>query len=279
MENICQKYAKEQSNNFFFHIYSFIYIKANLPVNLRVWLEIVQTSRLLCRVFLCSDDMSKSKMNPIKCKDIIDTKNINQVKSIINHTTITPEQEKEREIQAKKQSEVEVLPVVSDTKPNSPPEDFSEVECFSRGDFLELNDLEDPESHSSSSQNSSCPSNLSEECFGSPDFMRDLEEEVEKSIKQEQFSSSGYRCSVSIMEDDVVLQPALSVSSVLCDSVQGGVAETPSTSSGVDKTLMEKSMQSKNEGTLSSDGARSEEKKGGSSRSNKFRTYFCFAAF
>lgn len=68
-------------------------------------------------------------------------------------------------------------------------------------------------------------------------------------------------------------------SSVLRGSVRGGVAETPSTSSGADKTLTDKSVQLKSEGTSSSNGARREEKKGGSSRSNKFRTYFCFAAF
>ncbi|XP_057765995.1 NAC domain-containing protein 41-like isoform X1 [Salvia miltiorrhiza] len=204
-----------------------------------------KATRLLCRVFLCSDQISRSKMNPQNCKNVIESKNINPVKSINSDTNITTHQDTERESQAKRECEV-----VSDTKPNSPPQDLSELECFSRGDFLELNDLEDPESHSSSSQNSSCPSKLSEEYFGSTDFLRDLEEEVEKSYRQEQFSSLGYRFS---MQSDVVLQAAVSGSSVLCDSVKG--AETPSTSAG---------------------SSTREEKKAGF---NKLRTYFCFATF
>lgn len=75
---------------------------------------------------------------------------------------------------------------------------------------MELDDLEDPESHSSSSRNSSCPSNLSEEYFGSADFLRDLEEEIDNSLKQEQISSSSYKFSTSTMQNDVVLQPPLS---------------------------------------------------------------------
>lgn len=100
--------------------------------------------------------------------------------------------------------------MASDGKPNSPPEDFSEQECFARGDFLELDDLKDPESHSSSSRNSSCTSKLSEDYFGEADFMRDLEEEVENSLKKEQVSSSGYRFGTSITQNEVVLQPPLS---------------------------------------------------------------------
>lgn len=98
-------------------------------------------------------------------------------------------------------------------KPNSSPEYFSEEDCISRGDFLELNDLAIPGSHSSSSQNSSCPSNISEVSFGSSAFLRDIEE-VANTLKQEeeqqQLPSSGYRFTASVMPNDVVLQPVLS---------------------------------------------------------------------
>lgn len=72
------------------------------------------------------------------------------------------------------------FPVEADTKPNSSPQVFWEPEYVSRGDFLELNDLEDPVSHSSSSQNSSCPSKLSDEYFDSSAFLRIMEEEEKK---------------------------------------------------------------------------------------------------
>ncbi|KAL1564449.1 NAC domain-containing protein 41-like isoform X2 [Salvia divinorum] len=232
-----------------------------------------KASRLLCRVFLCGDDMMISQ----NCKHIIESKNLNPVKSIKPDTNVTSDQDTEHEPRANRESDVGTL----DVKPSSPPGDFSKLECFSKGDFLELNDLVDPESHSSSSQNSSCPSKLSEEYFGSSDnfgssdFLRDLEEEMEKSYRQEQFSSSCHKFSTQIVQNDVVLQPALAGS-----SVRGDVAETPSTSTGTDATVKDKRMQSKAEGSWTSSAAAREEKKGGgSSKINKFRTYFCFAAF
>lgn len=66
---------------------------------------------------------------------------------------------------------------------------------------------------------------------------------------------------------------------MLCNSVRGDVAVNPSTSTGTDKTLTDKRVQSKTEGISNSDAAPREEKKGGSSKTNKFRTYFCFATF
>lgn len=96
-------------------------------------------------------------------------------------------------------------------KPNSPPEYFfEEADCISRGDFLELDDLDIPGSHSSSSQNSSCPSNISEESFGSSAFLRDIEEVANTLKQEEQLSSTGYRFTASVMPNDIVLQPALS---------------------------------------------------------------------
>ncbi|XP_042064850.1 NAC domain-containing protein 41-like isoform X1 [Salvia splendens] len=245
-----------------------------------------KASRLLCRVFLCGDDISRSKMISQNCKNIIESKNLNPVKSIKPDANVTSDQDMEHEPRANRENDVGTLAMASDVKPSSPPGDFSEGECFSRGDFLELDDLQDPESHSSSSQNSSCPSKLSEEYFGSDhfgssDFLRDLEEEVEKSCREEQFSRSCHRFSAQIVQNNVVLQPALPGSSVVYDSVRGDVAETPSTSPGADETSNDKKVHSKAEGAAStSNGATREEKKsGGSSRINKFKTYFCFAAF
>ncbi|KAH6778824.1 hypothetical protein C2S52_010061 [Perilla frutescens var. hirtella] len=259
--------------------------------------------RLLCSIFQCKDYSSRSEMNPQKCKTIIESKNINPVVSVNPETKINSDQDAGNKSEAKRESEVGAFPVVADPKPNSPLEEFSEAECFSRGDFLELDDLRDPESHSSSSQNSSCPSKLSEEYFGSSAFLRDIDEAV-NSYKEEQLSSSGYRFSTSVVQNDVILQPPLSGTSVLCGpDVRADAIETSRTSSDTDKSLLtDKRVQgnstkrhnpeSKTEGTSNpqSAGAPStsrnnaaspseERKSGGSGRMKKFRTYFCFAAF
>ncbi|GFQ04887.1 NAC domain-containing protein 78, partial [Phtheirospermum japonicum] len=84
----------------------------------------------------------------------------------------------------------------------------SELDCFLRGDYLELNDLEDRESHSSSSRNSSCLSKSSDDEFDASAFLRDIEKEEYNSLHGKQ-SSSRYNFT-SVRPDEVVLQPAAS---------------------------------------------------------------------
>lgn len=98
--------------------------------------------------------------------------------------------------------EVGEVPVVA----NSPPLDLWESECISRGDFLELNDLEDPLSNSSSSQNSSCTSKSSDEYFDSSAFLRDIEADENKKFQGQ--SSSRYDFITSAEPSVVTLQPA-----------------------------------------------------------------------
>ncbi|KAK4387578.1 hypothetical protein Sango_2364400 [Sesamum angolense] len=224
-------------------------------LNLPVWLDIVQESRSLCRVFLCSGHKG----------------------------------EEENEA---------AVPVMADTRPNSSPEGFSELDCILRGDYLELNDLEDPESHSSSSQNSSCPSKLSDEYFDSSAFLRDLEEEVNSFIPWSQ-SSSRYSFTASLRANDVFLQPASS-GSVSSASVRSNVVEGSVTSSTIPESLGDKRVQehttkrqnpeSRNEGASNSSSlgspstsnkstARSGEKKANAGRMKKLKTYFCFSTF
>lgn len=79
---------------------------------------------------------------------------------------------------------------------------------------MELNDLQDdPESNFSSSQNSSCPSKLSEEYFDSLALLRDLEEEDNIKTKENP-SSSRYHFNHSVRSDDVIIQPPSSGISV-----------------------------------------------------------------
>ncbi|KAL0369047.1 UNVERIFIED_CONTAM: Retrovirus-related Pol polyprotein from transposon RE1 [Sesamum calycinum] len=164
-------------------------------------------SRSLCRVFLCSGH--KGEMHPQNCIAVVGSTKVNSVTLTIPENNITSCQDSKSDSKEKRDIEAAVLPVMADTRPNSSPEGFSELDCILRGDYLELNDLEDPESHSSSSQNSSCPSKLSDEYFDSSAFLRDLEEEVKSFIPWSQ-SSSRYSFTASLRANDVFLQPASS---------------------------------------------------------------------
>lgn len=85
---------------------------------------------------------------------------------------------------------------------NHPVDNLPEIDYFSDGDFLELRDLADPVSPSSSSDNSSCLSQTSDECFDSLALLRDLESHKDVGCK--------FSVAASVMPDKVVLQPASS---------------------------------------------------------------------
>lgn len=61
---------------------------------------------------------------------------------------------------------------------------LSEMDCFSQGDFLELGDLANPASPSSSSENSSCLSMSSDEYFDTMAILRDLERDINHDMVQ-----------------------------------------------------------------------------------------------
>lgn len=80
------------------------------------------------------------------------------------------------------------------------------LSCVLQGDFLELDDLVDLQSPSSSSDNSSCPSFASDELFDSLALLRDLED---KNIEQ-QAKDASFKCAVStsVIPNEVVIRPA-----------------------------------------------------------------------
>lgn len=62
-----------------------IYIRANLPVNLPVWLDGVQDSRLLCRVF--SENTSNTEIS-LDCNPLIEMEQKNTVASSTGNAEI-----------------------------------------------------------------------------------------------------------------------------------------------------------------------------------------------
>ena len=95
----------------------------------------------------------------------------------------------------------ETGPLASSERILNHPDNLPEIDCFSVGDYLELNDLDDLLSPSSSSDNSSCLSQTSDEFFDSLALLGDLESDKDVGSK--------YSVAASLPEK-VVLQPASS---------------------------------------------------------------------
>ncbi|MQL88842.1 hypothetical protein Taro_021412 [Colocasia esculenta] len=94
---------------------------------------------------------------------------------------------------------------VEDLRPNRSAE--CQADCdFSVGDFMELNDLYDPESSSSSSDNSSCVSESSDEYFDSEALLRVLESES-KLVNEGHHAEHNFSVSSSLRSERMIVQP------------------------------------------------------------------------
>ncbi|KAL7081581.1 hypothetical protein ACP275_14G048900 [Erythranthe tilingii] len=148
-------------------------------------------------------------------------------------------------------------------------EESNLLECLFTGDFLELNDLIDPQLHYSSSWNSTC-SKWSDEYFDSSAFLRAFEEEESNYMRGLQLSPS-YRFT---NPNDTVLHHVVSRSRS-SGSMKSEVDELSKDEKGHDNTSTKRHNSKGKETT----GEPSEETKAGSSRMKKLKTYFCFASF
>ncbi|XP_073052939.1 uncharacterized protein [Primulina eburnea] len=171
-------------------------------------------SRSLCKVFLYKARISENESPSSQNNKTVDgSKPISMAASIIPDINSTSLQDSKNESQAKPECDAGLLPL-TDITSNFSPRDLSELECLSRGDYLELNDLQDdPESNSSSSQNSTCPSKLSEDYFDSLGLLQDLEEEDRMKTKENP-SSSRYHFTHTVGSDRVIIQPPSSGSAL-----------------------------------------------------------------
>ncbi|KAK9740566.1 hypothetical protein RND81_03G045100 [Saponaria officinalis] len=100
----------------------------------------------------------------------------------------------------------EVIVRHDNTKSSDPGESPEDLDCFCSGDYLELLDLVNPGSSTSSSDNSSCVSMASDEIFDYLELLNDLEPE---NSKHSQSSSTSCHLSVSTSSvPKVVVSPA-----------------------------------------------------------------------
>ncbi|KZV20205.1 hypothetical protein F511_01062 [Dorcoceras hygrometricum] len=217
----------------------------------------------LCRVFLCNGSNHINATHTKDCKNIIGSTDISSRASLIPKTDNNPEQVSKNEYKA-----------------NSIAQETADFDCFLRGDYLELNDLEDPESHSSSSQNSSCPSKLSDEYFDSLALLHELEEGGAADTEGK-YLSSRYSITTPVKSNDVVVDPPSS------GSIFTGVASTSTNELLTAERMLDHSTKGDvNDGSSNFCDANTnaisnrEEKENDSGKKKlRLKQYFCFAHF
>ncbi|XP_073032936.1 uncharacterized protein [Primulina eburnea] len=172
---------------------------------------------LLCRVFHCNGNQINETYTE-GCKNTVELQDVSSRASNIPKTDNNLKQDSK-----------------SESKANSSPQEIADFKCFLREDFLELNDLEGPASHSSSSQNSSCPSKLSDECFDSLALLRELDQEGDIADAEGKNLISGYSISTSVKSNDVIFVPPTS------GSIFTGAASTSKNEPLTDEHMLEHS--------------------------------------
>lgn len=85
--------------------------------------------------------------------------------------------------------------------------DISELDCIYDGDYLELDDLADQQSHSTSSNNSTCSSSTLDEYFDSYALLRELENK-NNCGQQGKDLDSKFSVTASVRPCEVVMHPA-----------------------------------------------------------------------
>ncbi|KAG9137089.1 hypothetical protein Leryth_011919 [Lithospermum erythrorhizon] len=159
-----------------------------------------QDCRILCRIFNCRGEGSSSGLH-LKLKDSdVTERNFSNSNSTIPSIGTTCEHN-----HASSMKNMELS--VAEENPQPVSEALLELDCILRGDYLELDDLVDEEWGCSSSDNSSCVSTTSDECFDSLALLRDLEDDINKDIQEKAFNSK-FIVSASAKSDKVILQPA-----------------------------------------------------------------------
>ncbi|XVE55998.1 hypothetical protein DITRI_Ditri03aG0202100 [Diplodiscus trichospermus] len=192
----------------------------------------------LCRVFLVSSHERQQNVPSAGSKNetwsqppILDANSCRRIGSSSN-----PEVNKHGETDVLAVAERLLVPV-----PEHPEENLFEMDLFSRGqtdlfsdgNFLELQDLDNPAS-SSNSENSSAVSFSSDECFDPIAFLQDLEDH----ILEQNDAGKKLNVSASNKPDEVVIVPATLASGsrkqnnkVIKDARGDQIGEGPSSSS------------------------------------------------
>ncbi|KAF9668646.1 hypothetical protein SADUNF_Sadunf14G0025300 [Salix dunnii] len=117
--------------------------------------------------------------------------------------------------------------VATGTHPNLPVPNPPETDYLFGGDYLELLDLDNPASRSSSSDNSSCMTMSSDEYFDSIALLQDIEPEINQGSTRKD-KDCKLSITASLKPDEVVMLPASQESYI---SIEGGKPHADKTDS------------------------------------------------
>ncbi|KAJ6675703.1 putative proteinC DOMAIN-CONTAINING PROTEIN 82-RELATED [Salix viminalis] len=119
--------------------------------------------------------------------------------------------------------------VATGRHPNLPVPNPPETDYFFGGDYLELLDLDNPASRSSSSDNSSCMTMSSDEYFDSIALLQDIESEINQGSTRKD-KDCKLSVTASLRPDEVVMLPASQGSYI---SIEGGKPHADKTDSSM----------------------------------------------
>ncbi|CAK9178558.1 unnamed protein product [Ilex paraguariensis] len=161
----------------------------------------LEDSKSLCRVFCTGGPQEIHSENGSAAID--GGKHSGSMPSAISKAYCSTVQASTSTCQVKNRDDEEVLLAVAESLRDPSIFTLPELDCILRGDYLELDDLADPESHFSSSDNSL----QSEEYFNSRALLQDLENEHNQDWQRKD-SSTKFSVSTPVRPNEVVMRPA-----------------------------------------------------------------------
>ncbi|OWM80821.1 protein NTM1-like 9 [Punica granatum] len=172
----------------------------------------VHEPSMLCKVFHSAEDLCDPELEPrIGGNDSLYEKSLNPIPLLLS-TDSRFEKGSTSNHEENDQSDK----VIAEIPPNDPvAENLSDDDCISRGDYIELWDLETRGSPSSSSDNSSCVTMSSDECFDSLALLQDLEPAKDPNLEGRDISNCHPNTSASDRPDVAVRGTAASGSLII----------------------------------------------------------------
>ncbi|GMP45071.1 hypothetical protein CsSME_00013735 [Camellia sinensis var. sinensis] len=182
-------------------------------------------SGLLCRVFSSGASPNREMKQKLGGAEIAGGNNFHPNRPVVPDTGSTTGPGRMAESEARRNRDDNTIPLAA-AAGNIPDMDY-----ILSGDFLELDDLGDPESRSSFSDNSSCVTLTSEECF---DYLAlgDLEDPINQD-EQGKDANVKFNVAASVKPNEVVMRPA-----TLESLVSNNGRKSPS--KALDKKLLDK---------------------------------------
>ncbi|KAI8014684.1 NAC domain-containing protein 78 [Camellia lanceoleosa] len=163
-------------------------------------------SGLLCRVFSSGASPNREMKQKLGGAEIAGGNNFHPNRPVVPDTGSTTGPIRMTESEARRNRDDNTIPLAAAGTSNILVENIPDMDYILSGDFLELDDLGDPESRSSFSDNSSCLTLTSEECF---DYLAlgDLEDPINQD-EQGKDADVKFNVAASVKPNEVVMRPA-----------------------------------------------------------------------